>query len=209
MSSTNRKRNGEPAPGRSKADQYLTPQEVADACCARLVEDGWVRRRSLVLEPSAGTGAFVRAAARIFAPAYLHANEPFLTMDPDAVPEKGKGTLTLQCFEELSKQHPDLGPYDSVIGNPPFSLAEEHIRIAHSMLAVGGVLAFVLRLNFLGSTKRAGLWHDHPPDAIYTLEPRPSFTGGGNDSTEYALFVWRNARVMGQAIDWIRWGRDE
>lgn len=70
-------------------------------------------------------------------------------------------------------------------------------------------LAFVLRLNFLGSTKRSGLWHDHPPDAVYTLEPRPSFTGGGNDSTEYALIVWRHARRTGQLVDWIRWGRDE
>ncbi len=128
---------------------------------------------------------------------------------PDAIPEKGNGVLTMQRFEELAVSGPHGAPYDAVIGNPPFSLAADHIRIALSLLAVGGTLAFVLRLNFLGSTKRVQLLTEHPPDAVYTLEPRPSFTGGGNDSTEYALFVWRYARRTGQLIDWIHWGRDE
>lgn len=202
MSSTNR--NGHE---RVNSDAYMTPPAVADACCARLVEDGWVRRRSIVLEPSAGTGSFVRAAAKIFAPSYLHANEPFAVMDADAVPEKGRGKLTLSRFEAgVADFGP--GPYDAIVGNPPYSLASEHIQLARSLLAVGGCLAFVLRLNFMGSIKRLDFWRAHPPDAVYTLVPRPSFTGGGNDSTEYALFVFRNARRTGQIIDWIHWDSD-
>lgn len=200
MSSTNR--NGHE---RVNSDAYMTPPAVADACCARLVEDGWVRRRSIVLEPSAGTGSFVRAAAKFFAPSCIHANEPFATMDPDAVPERGHGMLTFLKFEDLDGNGNNIGPYDAVVGNPPFSLAEEHVKIALSMLAVGGSLAFVLRLNFMGAIKRCSFWRAHPPDAVYTLVPRPSFTGGGNDSTEYALFVWRHARRSGQVIDWINW----
>lgn len=74
-----------------------------------------------------------------------------------------------------------------IITNPPFSLAHEFIAHArrHSPEVV-----MLLRLNFLGSIKRHDWWTKNEPDAIYVLSQRPSFTGGGTDSTEYAWFAW-------------------
>ena len=47
----------------------------------------------------------------------------------------------------------------------------------------------LLRLNYLGSEKRAAFFQEVPPD-VYVLPNRPSFVRGGNDSCEYAWFAW-------------------
>jgi hypothetical protein len=50
-------------------------------------------------------------------------------------------------------------------------------------------VAFLLRLNFLGSQRRAAFHRSFPSD-VYVLPRRPSFTGGGTDATEYCWMVW-------------------
>ena len=50
-------------------------------------------------------------------------------------------------------------------------------------------VVMLLRINFLGSKKRYGFWKKNPPQAMYVLSKRPSFTGKGTDATEYAWFV--------------------
>jgi hypothetical protein len=82
---------------------------------------------------------------------------------------------------------------DVVITNPPYSLAEAFIHRAHDQIAKGGTIAMLLRLNFLGSQKRAVLHRTRPAD-VYVLPKRPSFTGKGTDATEYAWFVWGPGR---------------
>lgn len=82
---------------------------------------------------------------------------------------------------------------DVLITNPPYGLAMEFIEKA---LAEYGKLidcAFLLRINFLGSQKRAAFHRAHPSD-VYVLPKRPSFTGKGTDATEYAWFVWGPGR---------------
>lgn len=77
--------------------------------------------------------------------------------------------------------------YDLIITNPPYSLAQQFIEKAIDSNA--HQIAMLLRLNYLGSQKRASFWKKHPCD-IYVLPKRPSFTGTGTDATEYAWFVW-------------------
>ena len=49
----------------------------------------------------------------------------------------------------------------------------------------------LLRLNFLGSRKRAKWWRERRPE-VYVSPARPSFSPDGRtDSTEYAWFIWR------------------
>jgi len=81
-------------------------------------------------------------------------------------------------------------PFDLAITNPPFRHAMEVVQwcLAHAERSV-----LLLRLNFLGSVKRAPFLREHTPD-VYVLPNRPSFTGRGTDSVEYAWFDWDRRR---------------
>jgi hypothetical protein len=72
------------------------------------------------------------------------------------------------------------------IGNPPFGLALEFIE---EQLRCADVVVNLLRLNFLGSQARAEFHRANRAD-VFVLPDRPSFTGKGTDSIEYAWFVW-------------------
>ncbi len=86
---------------------------------------------------------------------------------------------------------------DAIITNPPFFLALEFIqRAMRESRSYSCTLAFLLRLNFLGSKKRRQFHLDHPAD-LYVMTKRPSFIGGKTDSIEYAWFVWDRDTVGG------------
>ena len=81
--------------------------------------------------------------------------------------------------------------YTVAIGNPPFSLAEEFITQAFKC---ANIVVYLLRLNYLGSDKRAEFMRSMCPD-IYQLPNRPSFVPSERgklttDSIEYGWFVW-------------------
>jgi hypothetical protein len=84
---------------------------------------------------------------------------------------------------------------DVILTNPPYSRAFEFLEKA---LSEAPHVAMLLRLNFLGSEKRAKFFQRTPPD-IYVLPNRPSFARGHTDSCEYGWFVWgpERERVSG------------
>lgn len=92
------------------------------------------------------------------------------------------------CGDAFLLPWPDL----QIITNPPYSLAQEFIERAARHVPHRD-RAFLLRLNFLGSQRRAQLHRDMPAD-IFVLPRRPSFTGKGTDATEYAWYVWGPGR---------------
>jgi len=103
----------------------------------------------------------------------------------DALNNLTDGETMITDFPKTPWSHE--GPfYDVVIGNPPYADAAAHIARA---MDCGRTVAFLLRLNFLGSQKRLDFWRRHPAD-VYVLSERPSFDGEGTDATEYAWFVW-------------------
>ncbi len=80
---------------------------------------------------------------------------------------------------------------DVIITNPPFMLFEQFLVAAIDRdLKPRGTVAFLLRVNALGSHMRVNFWREYPPTHMLTLTPRPSFTDGGTDSSEYAWFIW-------------------
>lgn len=167
-----------------------------------------------VWEPHAGNGAFVRAAAD--RGALVRASD----INPEAA---GLWCGTASMVADVRQGYPWRGARPEwTIGNPPFGEAEEHIRIAREVSTEG--CAFLLRLAFLEGLERRAFWEEHPPAAIFTLVPRPSFLelypdgtvgpllyrtetgelvpkprGGwqraGSDSAAYAWFVWRRAHT--------------
>jgi DNA-directed RNA polymerase subunit RPC12/RpoP len=65
----------------------------------------------------------------------------------------------------------DIDPFDSIITNPPFSMAFDALLMSMGRACF---VAFLLRLNFLGSEERSSFWRQFPPD-IYVLPDRPCF----------------------------------
>ena len=170
MSATNR--GGD----RDELDRYYTPRSLARRLTARLpLEPG-----DVVMEPSCGGGAFIRAAKGMGVED-IHATD----LDPDAEglsmvpPDHAKVCDYTERTEEV----------DWTIGNPPFNSALAHVRHAlkHSRKGV----AFLLRLSFLETKERHPFWKMHPPESVSVMSKRPSFTDGGTDSAAYAWFVWR------------------
>lgn len=82
----------------------------------------------------------------------------------------------------------------TIITNPPFSIAETFLRKTFEISKKNDSdVIMLLRLNFLGAQKRKTFWSEFPVSKIYVLSKRPSFTGKGTDSTEYAWFIWEAA----------------
>ena len=125
-----------------------------------------------------------------------------LTIAPDAIafePCLGSGDIAnfFPCntvyycelqegIDYLSKK--ELPLVDLVVTNPPFTYAREFID--RSFTHTVGVIAYLLRVNFLGSQKRRTWWQGKEPTHLYVLAERPSFNGISTDATEYAWFVW-------------------
>ena len=172
-------------------DRYYTPPAVPRACVPLLA----IGPGSHVVEPSVGAGAWVHAL-REHVPGVRVSG---VDLDPEAA------GLAL-CDDARVGDWPEVaGAYDRcdwVVGNPPFSHAEEHVRASLRVARVG--VAMLLRLAFLESAERAPFWREHPAAEVRVFSERPSFTGGKTDSCAYGLFVWR-AGVVETRLRWLSW----
>lgn len=175
---------------RREGDTYYTPDDVA-ARCVRAIPGGV--RGLRVWEPHAGGGAFARALVSAGA-AWVLATD----VDPEAVGRRcgtaGERPVGDFLTSDLATQ------VDWIVGNPPFTDAEAHVR--HALALAPGV-AFCLRFAFLESKKRAAFWREHPPAAVFVLSERPSFTGGGTDSAAYGFFVWHRHHIGPPVLGWV------
>lgn len=174
MSSTNR--GGE----RREDDVYITPAWAVRALLADVeISGGWW------LEPCAGDGAIIQAVATCRTDVEWSAFELRSECGP-ALLESPRTHGVVVGYDFLADFVPGRH-YDAIVTNPPYSLAEEFIR---ACLPLADVVVMLLRLNFLGSMKRAAFLREYAP-SVYVLPKRPSFVGGKTDSCEYAWFVWR------------------
>lgn len=167
---------------RSPADFYATPSW----CVLRLLEHVELPKGKW-LEPSAGEGHIMRA---------LHSVHPTRRIDAIELRPEYRGLLVGEAvflhigdFLQGTRTHPRL--YGLVIGNPPFSLAQEFVE--HG-LKFGEEVIYLLRLSFLESQKRQAFFNRVGVPDVFVLPERPSFTGEGTDSCAYAWMRWRRDR---------------
>jgi hypothetical protein len=168
-------------------DFYATPDALALAICQH-VATGIATPRAVV-EPSAGRGAFVRAIRATWPDSKVMAVE----IDPEnlsALWDPRLDVVVDDWARFATAAAESLAPPDLIIGNPPYRQAQEHVEAGLRWLRPGGSLAFLLRINFLGSTSRVDFWNRAGLASVTPITPRPSFTNGGTDGTEYAVFVW-------------------
>lgn len=186
MSATNR------GTQRKESDFYTTPPDAVQALLRNYEITDCAG--DAILEPSAGNGIIIEELRKFGYTNYIHAIE---------IREEEKENLIRLADTVQIGNFFDADPgikYDTIIGNPPYSLAQEFIDKALSLLNPGGRLIFLLRTNFLESKKRFEWWQDKPPTRLYALSKRPSFTGKGTDATSYSWFIWEKSRYVDQFI---------
>jgi hypothetical protein len=181
MSSTNR--NGA---ARLAFDAYYTPDNLALACVRTLVTA--IEPPRHVVEPSVGGGAFVRAVRECFPSAHVSGYD----LNREA-------TGAAICDDFYNTSWMTIAPTvkaDLIVGNPPYSEAQDHLEAAFRRVAPHGTVAMLLRLSFASGKNRLPFWEKHRRFlyATYALAERPSFTGGATDSCDYGWFVWRTGR---------------
>jgi hypothetical protein len=191
---------------RSENDFYPTPQPVADAICARMSLELEGRHFDRIIEPSCGNGAFIRPLARLW-------NRPVIgvDIDPGADASAGVAIIYKGDWAYWIRHNPQHGR-TLVIGNPPFSLAAEHILAGLENLATGSLVCFLLKQNFFGSEdRRSNFWtKGHCLRWFIPIVGRPSFVRGEKSSTdtnEYAVFCFEvghtgNPEILFPHIEW-------
>lgn len=180
MSATNRGRE------RERDDAYYTP-----AWCVRALLRVVNLPGGEWLEPAAGSGAIIRAVE-----AFREDRQRWTAVDINEATYhaclgsvEGERILAggdflcddILCALAFPRRH-----YSVAITNPPYSLAQEFVE---RCLSLASVTVMLLRLNWLGSQRRAAFLRAHMPD-VYVLPRRPSFVHGATDACEYAWLVW-------------------
>ena len=175
---------------RKKFDQYNTPYELV-VQLLQLVDDE-DRFSGSVMDPHCGSGAWLRwfkTSGRDFE---LVAND----IDPevvgfDYVPPESQFSNT---WLDDSVDWPQV---DYIVGNPPFTDAEEHVERMISRASEG--CCVLVRLAFLSSQKRAPFWERYSDICrmVWVLQKRPSFLSvKGSDRYDY-IFLWFDKRHTG------------
>lgn len=148
---------------------------------------------SLLIEPSAGEGVIVRALRAYQPQARIMAVEPF-----GSEPEERAGASwwrreTLEAMCERGGLLPTDTEQDVlVVANPPFSLAEAHLRLLLALPVAHVGVALLTAQSFLAGGKRIdGLRAEGWLRQSHDLCPRPSFEASGATAmTEYCLTYW-------------------
>ena len=141
---------GNSATGRRQSDFYPTPPEATIA----LVQFVRLERGTVVWEPAFGEGDMGQALGACGLTVY--------------------GTDIRDGQDFLARDHPDGidAPFNWIITNPPFSLAEEFIRHAAK---IGKPFAMLLKSQYWHAAKRAQLFREIPPSYVLPLTWRPDF----------------------------------
>ena len=102
--------------------------------------------------------------------------------------------------------------YDSIITNPPYSLAQEFLEKSMSIINKNGKIAMFLKIQFLEGIARKEMFNKYPPKYVYVFTKRQNPLRNGSPVDEngkawastmcFAWFVWEEG-FKGEPI--IRW----
>lgn len=177
--------------GTDRLDRYYTPAHVARRC-VRLLD---LAPGSTVLEPHVGSGAWVHALRELVPDVRIIG----IDVDPSADGLRLVDRAIVADFLVDDSWKSDLTscPIDAVVGNPPYSDAEAHVRRAFEF---ADTTAYVLRATFLESRRRIPLLRDHPPARVFRFAERIRFLERGRpmrggDSCGHALVTWKRGHA--------------
>lgn len=178
---------------RAESDFYATPTEVTKSLLLREVFYG------SIWEPAAGNGAMSCVLEEHYTNVY------------SSDIRKGKTVYGTSGIDFLKVSFADIFPggrVDNIITNPPFILASEFI--AKAKLITKNKIAFVLRLQFMESEKRYGMFvdTDFPLSKVYVFARRVIMLKEGKlDKTKnkmaFAWYVWDRKHKGRPELEWI------
>jgi site-specific DNA-methyltransferase (adenine-specific) len=143
-------RDTPPSTSRAKAlGQYMTPLYVADLLLSRDFSD--LKASDLVLDPSAGRGAWLHAV-----PADVPAFG--IEIDAELAAESQRDTgRTVIAGDFLRVTIPDDAQVTAIVGNPPFAnrMIVRFLERAHALLAPSGRVGFIIPAALFSSANVA------------------------------------------------------
>ena len=192
-----------------EGDRFYTPEWLVKQCIDFVLPVVCLQAPKTILEPSAGTGRFVRALRARYEKSVIAAID---LMPPSENPWP-------EADESLFGDYLDfnLNPnsFDLTVGNPPFTPALE--MIAHALTHSKRVV-FLLRQGFLSSSARAAFFRKYRPAYIFIVANRPAFdvppevlddpvyewVEGQTDQADYCFVCWDQTRpVEATLLDWL------
>ena len=150
---------------RSKNDFYPTPPECTIALLDFLQSFYLLSQGDAIWEPACGNNAMVDVMR----------DRGYTVIGTDI--EIGQDYLATTIDQ----------PYDWIITNPPFTLAEDFIKRSAEM---NKPFALLLKSQYWHSAKRRPLFFKHQPALVLPLTWRPDFTGNGASLLDMMWVVW-------------------
>ena len=187
-----------PLKPRRKNDLYPTPMGLCRGAMAYLSSRlSLGENPPIILDPGAGGGNWGKAIKEVYPDSKLigvEIDEQFSITDDYEVwlPEDFLENNYISSM---------------VIGNPPFSLAQEFIDKGLESLPEKGIMMYLLRVAYLNSQSRyKNLWMVNPPVEVVISARRPSFSGDRKtDDTDFALYIWSKGWKEHTLLNWLMW----
>lgn len=187
---------GEPPNPRKERQAFFTPSALAERTVQWLAHLAGDLHGQRILEPSAGEGALADAARA--AGAHVMAVE---IHGPSAQVLRDKGHEVMN--QDFLSLHPDeLGPFDAILANPPFSRDQDIVHINHMwhFLRPGGVLVSLMSPGWrTGSTRVRSEFRAFTEQLGARVEPLPdgSFKASGTDVSAVRVALVKPLRDVG------------
>lgn len=123
-------------------------------------------------------------------------------------------TITMDFLEWSKHFKENKSKVDTIITNPPFSLATEFINSGMNILSEHGQMAMFLKIQFLECAVRKDLFDKYPPKYVYVFRNRMDIWANGlhyNPKTGkkwmnticYAWYIWEKGSVTEPAVRWL------
>lgn len=177
---------------RDSLDFFPTPPWATRALCSTLLARGNNLGQQTCWEPAAGNGDMVRPLA-----------ESFEIVFGSDVHDWSGGKFATIDFLWLYDHH----PFDWIITNPPFRLADQFALAAIERARVG--VAMLVRTAFLEGKERFKFFARHRPSLILQFSERVVMQRGklapdGSSATAYCWIVWQKRDLSSTTrFDWI------
>lgn len=160
---------------RKPADLYPTPVDGTESLIPVLETLG-VKR---IWEPACGDGRLARVLE-------WHGFEVVAT-DIRDYPGYGIGGIDFLNTDVEKEYGLDLGQFDMIVTNPPFSLAEAFIRKA---LSITPKCAMLLKQTYWNTKGRQQLWREHMPDLELKMTWRLAFLKNERGNSPLMDCMW-------------------